>query len=60
MAKEIKNLKPWDFVKTRVHDISGLNDSNPNDYLYQLSGNIYYPAIRTTDIPKDFKIKFAG
>jgi hypothetical protein len=58
MAKEINNLKPWGFVKTKVHDISGLK-GNPEDYLYQLSNNVYYPAIRTYDIPHDFKIKFA-
>jgi hypothetical protein len=59
MTKEIKNLKPWSFVKSKVHDLSGLRDNDPNNYLYQLSNNVYYPAIRTYDIPHDFKIKFA-
>ena len=58
--KEIKNLKPWDFVKTKVHDISGLKGNDPEIYLYQLSNGIFYPAIKTYDIPRDFKIKFAG
>lgn len=57
MSKEIKNLKPWDFVKTKVHDVSGVQ--YPEQYLYQLSGNIYYPAIKVCDIPKEFTIKFA-
>jgi hypothetical protein len=59
MEKEIKNLKPWEFVKTKVHDLSGLGDKNPINYLYQLNNGIYYPAINTRDLPKDFKIKFA-
>lgn len=59
MAKEIKNLKPWDFVKSKVHDLSGLDGRDPGNYLYQLSNGIYYPAINTWDVPKDFKIKFA-
>jgi hypothetical protein len=59
MSKEIKNLKPWDFVKTKVHDLSGIKAAYPEDYLYQLSGNIYYPAIKVSDIPKEFTIKFA-
>lgn len=59
MTKEIKNLKPWDFVKTKVHDLSGLKGGDPENYLYQLSNGIYYPAIRTFDVPEEFKIKFA-
>jgi hypothetical protein len=57
MNKEIKNLKPWSVVKTKVHDISGIT-SSPDDYLYQLSNNIYYPVIKTIDVPKEFEIKF--
>ena len=59
MSKEIKNLKPWDFVKTKVHDLSGLKGNDPENYMYQSSNGVYYPAIRTIDIPKDFTIKFA-
>jgi hypothetical protein len=59
MSKEIKNLKPWDFVKDKVHNLSGIKAAFPEDYLYQSSNGVYYPAIKITDIPKDFEIKFA-
>lgn len=59
MAKEINNLKPWDFVKNKVHDLSGIKAAYPEDYLYQLSNGVFYPAIKKIDIPKDFTIKFA-
>jgi hypothetical protein len=42
-------LKDWDFVKTKVHDISGLKTS-PESYYYQLSSGIYYPAVRVVDL----------
>lgn len=60
MSKEINNLKPWDFVKTKVHDLSGIKSLYPEDYLYQLSSGVYYPAIKVCDIPKEFAIKFAS
>ena len=44
------NLKTWDFVKDKVHDLSGLKDNNPSGYYYQLNNGIYYPAVRTVDI----------
>jgi hypothetical protein len=42
-------LKDWDFVKTKVHDISGLK-TPPEFYYYQLTNGIYYPAIRAIDL----------
>ena len=42
-------LKDWGFVKTKVHDISGLKTS-PEFYYYQLNNGIYYPAVRTIDL----------
>jgi hypothetical protein len=42
-------LKDWDFVKTKVHDISGLKTS-PEFYYYQYNNGIYYPAVRTIDM----------
>lgn len=42
-------LKDWGFVKTKVHDISGLKTS-PDLYYYQLNNGIYYPAVRTIDL----------
>ena len=44
------NLKDWDFVKTKVHDISGLKDNSPSIYYYQLNNGIYYPAVRVVDM----------
>jgi hypothetical protein len=44
------NLKDWDFVKTKVHDISGLKDNSPSSYYYQLNNGIYYPAVRVVDM----------
>lgn len=41
-------LKSWDYAKRQVHDISGI--TNPEDYLYQLSCGVYYPAIRKVDV----------
>ncbi len=43
-------LKDWDFVKTKVHDISGLKGTPPEFYYYQYSNGIYYPAVRTIDM----------
>lgn len=54
MAKELKTLKQWDFVKTKVHDLSGLKDASPDDYLYQLSNGVYYPAVRKVDAKEIF------
>jgi hypothetical protein len=42
-------LKDWDFVKTKVHDISGLK-TPPEFYYYQLTSGVYYPAIRAIDL----------
>ena len=44
------NLKDWEFVKTKVHDISGLKDNSPDGYYYQLNNGIYYPAVRVSDV----------
>lgn len=44
-----KNLKDWDFVKDKVHDISGINGS-PESYYYQCNNNIYYPVVRVYDM----------
>ena len=41
-------LKDWDFVKTKVHDISGV--SSPEFYYYQFNNGIYYPAVRKVDL----------
>lgn len=43
-------LKDWDFVKTKVHDISGLKGTPPEFYYYQYNNGIYYPAVRTIDM----------
>jgi hypothetical protein len=58
MKKEINNLKSWFYVKNKTNNISQLNGSDPNEYMYQLSNGIYYPTIKITDIPNNFKIKF--
>lgn len=44
------NLKNWSFVKTKVHDLSGLKDKSPEDYYYQLSNGVYYPVVSVRDI----------
>lgn len=54
MEHTFKNLKDWEFVKTKVHDISGLKDNSPENYLYQLSQGVYYPSIKISDIPNEF------
>lgn len=56
MVHEIKNLKTWDFVKTKPHSLQTIKDTSPSSYLYQLSDGIYYPAIRVSDLPDNFKI----
>lgn len=43
-------LKKWDYVKTKVHDLSGINGKYPEDYYFQLSNGIYYPAVRVIDV----------
>ena len=43
-----KTLKDWGFVKTKIHDISGIN--SPEFYYYQLNNGIYYPAVRKKDL----------
>lgn len=40
-------LVNWEIAKYHSHDISGI--TNPDEYLYQKSSNIYYPAIREID-----------
>lgn len=44
------NLKDWEFVKTKVHDISGLDGKSPEWYYYQLNNGVYYPAVRVSDM----------
>ena len=44
------NLKNWEFVKTKVHDISGLDGKSPEWYYYQLNNGVYYPAVRVSDM----------
>lgn len=46
----ITTLKDWDFVKTKVHDISGLKGTPPEFYYYQHNSGVYYPAVRVQDI----------
>ena len=49
--KQPTNLKEWDFVKDKKHDISRLLEKslNPNDYYYQLDNGIYTPAVSKHD-----------
>ncbi len=51
---KIKNLKTWDYVKTRVYDLTNIFAVKPELYLYQLSGGMYYPAIKISDVPEEF------
>lgn len=51
-------LKTWKYVKTKIHDISGLDD-NPEYYMYQLSNGIFYPAIRKIDYRIRTKVRFS-
>lgn len=44
------SLKDWDFVKTKVHDLSGIDGRYPENYYYQLSNGVYYPAARVSDV----------
>ena len=55
--KQPTNLKEWDFVKDKKHDISRLLEKslNPNDYYYQLNNGIYTPAVRVCDWEEYFK-----
>lgn len=46
-----KNLKDWNFVKDKVHDISGIKDS-PESYYYQCNNDVYYPVVRVYDMEK--------
>ena len=55
------SLKNWSYVKTKVHDLSGIDNKYPEDYYYQLSNGVYYPAVRVIDVentpePKHRKI----
>lgn len=47
-----RTLKDWNFVKTKVHDLSGINKEYAEDYYYQLSNGIYYPAVKVIDFEK--------
>jgi hypothetical protein len=40
-----QQLKPWSYVKTQVHDISGLI-GHPNSYIYKRIKGVWYPALR--------------
>jgi hypothetical protein len=43
-------LKDWNFVKTKVHDLSGIQNYAPETYYYQLNNGVYYPAVRVIDM----------
>lgn len=43
-------LKDWDFVKTKVHDLSGIQNCSPEIYYYQLTSGVYYPAVKVRDL----------
>jgi hypothetical protein len=43
-------LKDWNFVKTKVHDLSGIQNYSPEIYYYQLNNGVYYPAVRVIDM----------
>jgi hypothetical protein len=58
MAKKIINLKAWAVVKTKAHSIENLRESDPSMYLYQLTGGIYYPALRLSDVPDDWNLDY--
>ena len=38
----MSSLRTWETVKGRVHDVSGID--NPENWLYESRGGIYYPV----------------
>jgi hypothetical protein len=45
--KKPTNLKEWEFVKSKPHNISSIQ--SPQDYYYQLTNGVFYPAVSVHD-----------
>ncbi len=43
-------MKDWNYAKTKVHDISGLE--NPENYMYERKNGIYYPILNKYPLSK--------
>ena len=53
----LRHLQPWDAVKEKRHNTSNLkNGDEPNNYLYELSEGVYYPAICLADVIGVFEV----
>jgi len=49
--KNLIRLKAWPIVQHESYSLAGIKDQDPAQFLFQLSGDIWYPVISLSDIP---------